>query len=234
MLFAATWMHLAIVIPSEVRQRKRNITWYCLYVDSWKRYKWTYLQNRNRVADIENKLTVTREWVGSNKVGGWGWHTHTTLYEMATPVARWQRIHLQFSSHRRCRFGPWVGKIPWRRAWQRTLKNPTDRGSWQARVYRFTKSARLLVWWWIWPRPMQELESEEAGVHLNWDFIYLKGLRDRATVTTMQDGDFTTLTFCPCLALSIIFFLLPFWAESITILYYTLTYKNQKFVKSTL
>ena len=156
-------MHLAIVIPSEVRQRKRNITWYCLYVDSWKRYKWTYLQNRNRVADIENKLTVTREWVGSNKVGGWGWHAHTTLYEMATPVARWQRIHLQFSSHRRCRFGPWVGKIPWRRAWQRTLKNPTDRGSWQARVYRFTKSARLLVWWWIWPRPMQELESEEAG-----------------------------------------------------------------------
>ena len=23
--------------------------------------------------------------------------------------------------HKRCRFNPWVGKIPWRRAWQPTL-----------------------------------------------------------------------------------------------------------------
>ena len=29
-------------------------------------------------------------------------------------------ICLQWRSHRRCRFDPWVGKIPWRRAWQRT------------------------------------------------------------------------------------------------------------------
>ena len=35
--------------------------------------------------------------------------------------------------HKRCRFNPWVGKIPWRRKWQPTpysfLENSTDRGA---------------------------------------------------------------------------------------------------------
>jgi len=47
---------------------------------------------------------------------------------------------------RRCKrhkFYPWVRKIPRRRAWQPTpscLKNPTDRGAWQAVAYRIAKS----------------------------------------------------------------------------------------------
>ena len=40
----------------------------------------------------------------------------------------------QCGRHKRCRFDPWVGKIPWRRAWQPTpvfcLKNPMGRGVW--------------------------------------------------------------------------------------------------------
>ena len=65
-------------------------------------------------------------------------HTHTqTNIKGASPVAQWSRIHLQFSSHRRCEFDPWVGEIPWRRAWQITsvdpfLENPMNRGAWQA------------------------------------------------------------------------------------------------------
>ena len=35
-------------------------------------------------------------------------------------MARWSRIRLQYGSHRRHRFDPWVGKIPWRRQWQPT------------------------------------------------------------------------------------------------------------------
>ena len=48
---------------------------------------------------------------------------------------------------KRNKFSPWVRKIPRRRAWQPTpccLKNPTDRGAWQAVVYRITKSQTSL------------------------------------------------------------------------------------------
>ena len=58
MPFAATWMDLEIISLSKVSQRKTNIT-YHLYAKSLKRYKWTYLQNRSRPTDIENKLMVT-------------------------------------------------------------------------------------------------------------------------------------------------------------------------------
>ena len=40
----------------------------------------------------------------------------------------------QCRRHKRCGFNPWVGKIPWRRAWRPTpvilLENPMDRGAW--------------------------------------------------------------------------------------------------------
>ena len=45
----------------------------------------------------------------------------------------------------RCRFDPWVGKIPWRRAWQplqySCLENPHEqrRESWQTAVHGVTK-----------------------------------------------------------------------------------------------
>ena len=48
---------------------------------------------------------------------------------------------------RRCKrhkFDPWVRKIPQRRAWQPTpsfLKNPTDRGAWQAVAYKDCKES---------------------------------------------------------------------------------------------
>ena len=43
--------------------------------------------------------------------------------------------------NKRPKFDPWVGKSPWRRAWQPTpWKNPMDRGAWWATVHRVTKS----------------------------------------------------------------------------------------------
>ena len=82
--FAATWMDLEIVILSEVkvRQRERNIIWYRLYAESKKKwYKWTYLQNRNRLTDLENELMVT---MGEGCQGGivreFGIDMYTLLY----------------------------------------------------------------------------------------------------------------------------------------------------------
>ena len=45
---------------------------------------------------------------------------------------------------KRCGFDPWVGKIPWRRAWLQysCLKNPLDRGVWHTTVHISTH-ARL-------------------------------------------------------------------------------------------
>ena len=61
MQFSATWIDLEIVIVSEVSQRKKNIVWHSLYVESKKKwYKWTYLQKRNRLTDLENELMVAR------------------------------------------------------------------------------------------------------------------------------------------------------------------------------
>ena len=60
MPFAATWIDLEIIILSK-SERKRQISWYSLYLECKKKwYKWTYKQNRNRPTDIENKRMVTK------------------------------------------------------------------------------------------------------------------------------------------------------------------------------
>ena len=50
----------------------------------------------------------------------------------------------QCRRHKRCRFDPWVRKIPWSRKWQPTsaflLENSTDRGAWWATVHGSAKS----------------------------------------------------------------------------------------------
>ena len=52
-------MDLEIVILSEV-VRQRQISYDIAYMWNLKKgYKWTYLQSRNRVTDVENKLMVT-------------------------------------------------------------------------------------------------------------------------------------------------------------------------------
>ena len=53
---------------SEVSKTERQISWYYLYAESKKKwYKWTYVQDRNRLIDIVNKLRVTK---GEGEQGG--------------------------------------------------------------------------------------------------------------------------------------------------------------------
>ena len=54
----------------------------------------------------------------------------------------------QCRRHKRCRFDPWVGKIPWRREWQPTpillLGESHGRGAWWDTVHRVPKSQTWL------------------------------------------------------------------------------------------
>ena len=64
MPFAATWMntdyHTKWSKPS--KDKYPMTLWHCLYVESKKKKKskWTYLQNRNWLTDIEKKFMVTK------------------------------------------------------------------------------------------------------------------------------------------------------------------------------
>ena len=69
MLFAATWMQPEIIILSEVKKRKTNIIWFHLYVESKIWHKWTYLWNRNRITDIQNRLVVVKGEGWSGRLG---------------------------------------------------------------------------------------------------------------------------------------------------------------------
>ena len=61
MPFPATWMNLGIIILSGViRKIMTNTVWYHLYVESKIWCKLTYLWNRNRLWDIENRLMVAK------------------------------------------------------------------------------------------------------------------------------------------------------------------------------
>jgi len=53
MLFAATWIDIEIIILNEVSQRKKNVTWNHLYVESKKKKKMVQM-NRSRIIDVEN------------------------------------------------------------------------------------------------------------------------------------------------------------------------------------
>ena len=72
----------------------------------------------------------------------------------------------QFRRHKRHGFDPWVGKIPWRRAWQSTsvfcLENLTDREAWWATVHSVAKS-----WTWL----------KQQSMHA-WRLILWVNIRD--------------------------------------------------------
>ena len=73
MPFLATGMDLEIIALRKVSKiRKDKYMGYCLHEESKKKwYKQTYLQKRNRVTKVENKLKVTirEKYGGGDKLG---------------------------------------------------------------------------------------------------------------------------------------------------------------------
>ena len=74
-----------IIILSEVNQKEEEITYDITYMQNLKKwYKWIYLQNRNTLTELENKLIVT--WSGGrgrkdDRLGVWDWHVHTPIFK---------------------------------------------------------------------------------------------------------------------------------------------------------
>ena len=73
------------------------------------------------------------------------------LYIHRKRLPRWHLGKEPACQYRRCNrqgFDPWVGKIPWRRAWQPTpiflLENLMDRGAWWAIIHRVAKGRTWL------------------------------------------------------------------------------------------
>ena len=81
-------------------------------------------------------LKHTLMWLNKEEVcPGWGFSSASA-----------HRICLQCKSRRRCEFDPWIGKIPWKRAWQSrpsilAWRSPRlDRGAWHTVVRWIAKS----------------------------------------------------------------------------------------------
>ena len=75
------------------------------------------------------------------------WNQHQVPQVRASQVVlviKKNKPSCQCKRHKKCGFDPWVGKMPWRRAWQHTpiflLESPMDRGLWQAIVHTVAKS----------------------------------------------------------------------------------------------
>ena len=62
--FGATWMDLKIIMLSKVNQAEKGKYDIPSMWNLKKEHKSTYLQDRNRLTDIENKLMVTKAEVG--------------------------------------------------------------------------------------------------------------------------------------------------------------------------
>ena len=71
------WMDLEIVILSEVgqTQKEKYDIAYMWNLKKW--YKWTYLQNRSRISDVENKL-----WLPGVRRGGINWKIGIDIYAL--------------------------------------------------------------------------------------------------------------------------------------------------------
>ena len=63
--------------------RERQVSYDITYMWNLKKwYKWTYLQNRNRLTDLENELIVTKRGrQGRDSEAVWDWVVHTAIFK---------------------------------------------------------------------------------------------------------------------------------------------------------
>ena len=111
-------------------------------------YKWTYLQNRNRVTDVENKLTVAK---GERKRGGIkceiGIDIYTLLWNKASLVA-------QMVNNQPAMKETWIWSLDWEDLLEKWMATHSSILVW------------ILVWRILWteePGRLQSIESQRVG-----------------------------------------------------------------------
>ena len=67
---------------------------------------------------LENSLGCIVHGVTKSQTQLSHFYFHFHLYNWGFPSDSLVKTLPQCSNHRRCRFGPWVGSVPWRRPWQ--------------------------------------------------------------------------------------------------------------------
>ena len=75
--------------------------------------------------------------------------TMSVLFRPLFRLPRWlssKRIHLQGRRHRRCRFDPWVGKIPWRRKQQPTPVFLPDKSHGEGSLWATVQESDMSEW----------------------------------------------------------------------------------------
>ena len=151
-------------------------------------------QRKMNWLDGEGEREPSRENENEPKKGSdshWSWGPRAFLGYMecegASLMAQLWRICLQHRRHRKCKFNPWVGKIPWRRKCQPTPiflpgkshgerslvghspwgckeLDMTERGSRHSHGVGRAEPRVMLGWSWVWrlPRPYGRLKFSQT------------------------------------------------------------------------
>ena len=70
-----------IIIPREISQKQTSTIWYNLNIEPKILHKWTYLQNTNRLIDIDIRLMVaTGNRREMKRLGVQGWQIQTVTF----------------------------------------------------------------------------------------------------------------------------------------------------------
>ena len=79
MPFATTWMEPEIIILSEVRQRKTNIVWYCLYVESSKMIQVNIFTKQKKTHRLREFMVM--QW-RRDRLRVWNWYIHIVTFKI--------------------------------------------------------------------------------------------------------------------------------------------------------
>ena len=98
-------------------------------------------ESEQTLGGVKDRKPGVLQSMGSQRIG----YNLVSEQQMGFPAsASGKEPACQCKGHKRCGFNPWVGKIPWRRAWQPTPVflpgNSIERGAWWATVHRVTQT----------------------------------------------------------------------------------------------